>query len=381
MFDSNQIHLVLFFTRGVTLKTWVDSGIFEREVALYRRLQERGMRISFITYGGRYDQSYNHLIPGINILSNPLQLPLPWFERLLPFLHARYLLNCDVIKTNQTNGADVALRAARIWRKPLIVRCGYMWSEFATSDYGSDSAITLQALRIEQEVFSSASHIIVTTQKMADSITDRIANARKKLSIIPNFVDTDIFAPPQVTIASDIDVIFVGRLSPQKNIYGLLEAVKPLPIKLCIIGSGSQSQEAFFQEALQPFNGRVEWLGKNIPNHRLPAYLHRAKVFVLPSHFEGHPKTLIEAMACGLPVIGADSPGIREVITHGETGYLCGTDPESIRAAIQTVLNDAVLRAKLGHRARQFALANYSLVHIVDQEFNVIKELTTRANP
>ena len=67
--------------------------------------------------------------------------------------------------------------------------------------------------------------------------------------------------------------------------------------------------------------------------------LTKSTIFVLPSFYEGHPKALLEAMSCGAPVLGADSPGIRELIRHGNTGYLCGTDLRSIRVALEELLS------------------------------------------
>jgi hypothetical protein len=62
------MHLVLFFTRGVSLQTWDRVGMFDREVAIYRRLHDRGVQVSFITYGNRLDLNYADRIPGIRIL-------------------------------------------------------------------------------------------------------------------------------------------------------------------------------------------------------------------------------------------------------------------------------------------------------------------------
>ncbi len=80
-------------------------------------------------------------------------------------------------------------------------------------------------------------------------------------------------------------------------------------------------------------------------------------------------------MACGLPVVGADVPGIRELIRHGETGYLCDTSPTGIRAAIQTVLGDATLSARLGRDAREFVVENFSFDKIWDLEMNLLRSL------
>ena len=73
-------------------------------------------------------------------------------------------------------------------------------------------------------------------------------------------------------------------------------------------------------------------------------------------------------MACGLPVIGTDVPGIRELIRHGETGYLCGTSPQELREAIKTVLGDRKLQERLGRSARAFVVEHFALEKIVPLE-------------
>jgi glycosyltransferase involved in cell wall biosynthesis len=113
----------------------------------------------------------------------------------------------------------------------------------------------------------------------------------------------------------------------------------------------------------------------SIPNTALPEKLHQATIFILPSLYEGHPKALIEAMACGLAVIGTDVEGIRDVIQHGETGWLCQPDAESIRGAIHHLLNHPELCRQLGKRAREYILANYSLTQIADQEFALFQRI------
>jgi glycosyltransferase involved in cell wall biosynthesis len=213
---------------------------------------------------------------------------------------------------------------------------------------------------------------------MVVDIVGRIPSAAPKTTVIPNYIDVDIFAPPDTNTSRDIDVIFVGRLKPQKNVPSLLEAVKLLNIRMAIIAGDSSAEETAFQRQIDGLGGHIRWLGSNIPNNELPKHLNRAKVFVLPSFYEGHPKTLIEAMACGLPVIGADSPGIREVIQHGETGLLCAPSPEGIRGALQMLLDDAGMRARLGNNARRFAVEHYSLDRIVSLELALLQGVATQ---
>ena len=103
MNNQKCIRLVLFFTRGVSLHTWDKIGMFEREVALYRQLQEYGVQVSFVTYGDAKDLSYANQIPGIRILCNRWRLPTRYYERWVTILHARHLLRADVYKTNLSN--------------------------------------------------------------------------------------------------------------------------------------------------------------------------------------------------------------------------------------------------------------------------------------
>jgi len=369
------LHLTLFFTAGVSLQTWDRTGMFAREVALYRCLQQQGVRVTFITYGDARDQDYAGRLPGIRILCNRWGLPSEYYRRLVPLLHGFRLGTSTIIKTNQANGADTALRTARLWRKPFIARCGYMWSEFVAREHGLDAPVARQARTVEEKVFSSADRIIVTTPAMAAAIASRIPGTERRIAVIPNYVDTHLFCQAQKP-QRQYDLVFVGRLEPQKNVAALLDAVQGLNARLAVIGTGGQSSD--LQSRYHDLQGRVRWLG-NVPHTELPDYLHAAALFILPSLYEGHPKTLIEAMACGLPVIGADTPGIREIVRHGENGWLCGTDPQSIRQAIERLLKDSGLRERLGANARRFAEENYAISTIMKRELQLYRSLCPKA--
>ena len=370
----SHIRLTLFFTRGVSLRVWDARGILEREAALYRRLQEHGVKVAFVTYGDISDLEYADRLPGIRILCNRWKLTPSRYERWLPWLHAGWLWRSNVLKTNQTNGADIALRTARFWKKPLIARCGYMWSYFLARKYNQDDSLVCRTQDIEKNVFSSADKIVVTTKEMAEDISRRIPSTTDRMVIVPNYVDTDLFCPTDVQ-KIDGELVFVGRINPQKNVSALLEAIEELKVKLLIVGEGTLCQE--LKRKFSYLNGKVYWKG-NVPHAELPGCLNRRLMFVLPSYYEGHPKVLIEAMACGLPVIGADSPGIRELIRHGETGWLCGTEAGSIREAIQHLLSHTELRRRLGDNARKFAVENFALGRTVEQEIKVLCEVTQK---
>lgn len=367
-------HLVLFFSRGVSLQVWEEIGSFDREVALYRSLRHHLGAVTFVTHGDAGDMCFAERLPGIHILCNRWKLPGHLYELLLPILHGSTFRRASILKTNQANVGHLALLVKRMYRKTLIVRCGFMWAEFAAREFGVNSRMARKVKRREGRVFRSADRVVVTTEQMRCYVMDHYGLPSPRVTIIPNYVDTDQFKP-QPDICRRRTICFIGRLEAQKNLGALLEAVKGLTeVQLTIIGSGAFRDDLL---ALTHEHGvDVHFLG-NVPYSMLPEHLNQAEVFVLPSLYEGHPKALLEAMACGRPVIGTDVVGIRELIRHRKTGYLCGTSTEEIRSALETVLGDAALRQRMGRQARAFVVENFSLDQIMDMELKLLRMLVT----
>ena len=118
----------------------------------------------------------------------------------------------------------------------------------------------------------------------------------------------------------------------------------------------------------------MDFLG-TVAHEQLPDLLIQNEALVMPSIYEGTPKALLEAMACGVPVIATKSPGITGVVTHNRNGYLCGLSTEEIRGAIRAVLEDVVLRERLGQEAVRYISKHHSLRAAVEQEVRIIERL------
>jgi glycosyltransferase involved in cell wall biosynthesis len=367
--------LILFFTRGISLRTWDRVGMLEREVEIYRKLLPHLGGIAFLTYGDESELRYGPRLDGIEILCNRWGLPTRLYACVAPLLYWPQMREAGIFKTNQINGSEVALFAKRLFHKKLIARCGYMWSILAQSKAQRTNSPELKrATEMEREVFTSADQVVVTTRLMKQYVIQRYNLPDAKVRVIPNYVLTDIFVPKHTVSQNGRCLIFIGRLSEEKNPLGLLEAIRGLAVELVMIGGGPQ--RPMLEEEAGKNGLRVQWLG-NRPHLELPRYLQAADIFVLPSPCEGHPKTLLEAMASGLPVIGTDVPGIRELIRHRETGYLCGTSSEEIRAAIQDVLADADLRARMGRNAREFVVEHFALERVIEMELELLEFLVS----
>ena len=373
------MRLVLFFTQGVSLKTWDEVGMFDREVALYRRLQRHGVGISFVTYGDRMEQRYRDSLDGIKLI--PLDRASSSRRDLARLLlkHWPILLRSDVLKTNQIRGSELAVWCKRLLGKKLVVRCGYLHSVFVREETQDAMAIE-QAVALERRAFQAADAVVVTSERDREYVLETHKVSADKVHVIPNYVMTDVFRPmPEVR--KEYDLACVAKASPQKNINGLLAALALLKaqghdLSLLLLGGCSTDPEV--RTAVETHRLDVTLAG-NVPNFELPRYLNSARVFVFPSHYEGHPKALIEAMSCGLPCIGTDVDGIREEIRHQETGLLCDTDPQSLAQAINIVLDQPVLQEHMGERSRRSVQDRYSLERIVDLELALLKKVVNVA--
>ena len=154
---------------------------------------------------------------------------------------------------------------------------------------------------------------------------------------------------------------FVGRLLDDKGIRVLVAAhrllrAKDLRLDLLIAGTPDPANPASVSPAEAQAWGRepgVTWLG-HVDD--IATVWARAHVAVLPSRREGLPKSLLEAAACGRPMVATDVPGCREVAIPGETGLLVPPDdPGALAAAIETLARAPELRARFGRAARRLA--------------------------
>lgn len=361
--------LVLFMTQGMSLRAWGDLGVLDRELAVYRALSPLVGGVAVASYG-----SGDEPPAGVTVLPNRRGLPARLYAQVLPLAHRDALRGAGVFKTNQVLGGHAAARAAALYRRPLVVRAGFLWSEAATADHGPGSARARSVAWRERRLMRAADVVVVTTARLQSLVRARYGV--REARVIPNYVDTRAFAPAEGPREPG-SLIFVGRLAPEKNLIALLEALRDVRgASLTIVGDGPQ--RADLEAAAERLGVDARFAGR-VAHGRLPELLGRAEAFVLPSLYEGHPKALIEAMACGLPVIGTDVFGIRDVVADGETGILCGTDAASLRTAVERLLGDAPLRRALGEGAHEAAQAT-SVEKIVELELDAI-EAARRACP
>ncbi len=368
--------LGLLFTFGIGLNTWERIGSRLRELELYRRLHELGWRISLFTF------DRTRQVPDADF---PVQVWTQWPFRGFPGAGTIYALlmgvlryrpgrRQDVLITNQASRGWPGLLLKRIWGVRLVARGGFVFGEQAQN-------LRLRGVKArwrrfwERRVYRAADGCIVTTAELASWVSDRYGVDRARIQVIPNYVDTAVFRPTDDS-GEGIDVLAVGRLQPVKRPELMVEAAALARAGLTLVGSGRLQGEL---ECLA-LNRRVPLQTMSrVPHAELPRLFARAKVYLIASRCEGHPKSLLEAMSCGCACIGTRSPGIRNQIRDGDTGLLVDDAPEAIAEAIRHLLDRPEERRRLGRNARAHAVREWDIGIVAARYHEALKALLAPA--
>lgn len=267
-----------------------------------------------------------------------------------------------IIGANEGRAAFLAILAARITGKPLILWLHTNWTEFR------HKVSWRQMFALRQ--FNRADAIVACSDGASAAFADIVPQGATKLSTIRNGspiirVQAQALEPvePQHEALFDRPVVVnVGRLSPEKGHDILIRAhallrEQGVDHRLMIVGEGDLRGNLLALAEELAVSDTVHLLGFQDNPYR---YVARATVFALSSRIEGFPLVLVEAMACGTPIVASDCPsGPREVLEDGAYGPLVPVEnPAALAEALGAVLRDPAERARLSAlvagRARDF---------------------------
>jgi len=306
-----------------------------------------------------------HRLSGLNFSLGNMIKEYPF----TPSLSQRIkLLNPDIIhaESHLFLPSLQAVRKAKEMGKPCIVTIHGVFAERGPFVNFLQFAY-MRTLGLE--IFKNANRIICLTRTDANEII-KIGCPEKKIRIIPNAVDTEKFKPSKVR--RDDLIVWTGRFVPEKGIEYLIKAAKIVceNIRYCrflLIGHGPLKQKILKLISKYGIERFVDIIGP-LARDKIAKILKSATIFAFPSLREGMPLSVLEAMACGLPVIGSNVPGIKDIIIDGENGILVPPrNPEKLADAILTILNDRTLRQKIGQNARELILKKYSWEVVLDR--------------
>lgn len=211
-------------------------------------------------------------------------------------------------------------------------------------------------------VLERSAHVLCVSASLLH-MADTLVPCRAKATVVANAVDSSQFTPASRRPSSPVILGTSGLMRWKKGVDLFLPLVQRLcatqAVRVLIAGYGldaamDEQVVAFLQQ--HQLTSQVEITGP-LPHTQMVAALQRMDLYVSTSYQEGMPNGVLEAMACGLPVVATDADGTPEVVQDGVTGYLCPMgDVEHLVQRCTALITQPALRQRLGHAGRQRVL-------------------------
>ena len=362
------------------------SGVVATELGI--ALAERGDEVHFISYAlpsrlalPRTRVSFHEVVAP----TYPLFVSPPYTLALATKMaevavHARL----DLLHVHYALPHAISANLAR-----EMIRTNGFRLRVLTTLHGTDITIVGQDrsyLPITRYGIETSDSVTAVSRYLRD-VTARELGVTRPIEVIPNFVDADEYRPDGAspyarTLARPGEVVLmhVSNFRPVKRIcdvIGVFDRVRrEMPARLVLIGDGPERSLAERLARDGGFEEQTTFLGNVAAVETLMPI---AKLFLLPSDAESFGLAALEAMACGVPVIGTAAGGLPEVVEHGRTGYLLPVgDVEGMAAGALTLLRDPGLWQAFSLEARRRAVEEFPREAIVSRYRNLYEETLTR---
>jgi glycosyltransferase involved in cell wall biosynthesis len=362
---------------GGGIRELAQSGQVSRLVdGYFRRYAEAFDEITYFSYLEESIDEYTQdaaVRRRVRVVSPPAAMPRGEGARRLVAARGDDLRRCDVLRAFQVTGIT-PLRWSAFWGRgldvPFVTTYGFSYAMLSGSGFRK-----LLKARVERWALRHAAAVIVTTEALRGQVLGVAPKTR--VALIPNGVDTSRFAPREGRRAprGAFRVLYVGRLSAEKNVATAVEATASLgasgggaaAVTLMVVGAGPLEASLRELARARGASPRLEFRGI-VDQRELPDEYAAADAFVLPSFTEGHPKALIEAMACGLPCVVSNRGGNLSLVVDPHRA-------DQLAACLRRLQQEAGLAERLGRQARDSVVARYDLGALVDREIALLKDV------
>ena len=173
-----------------------------------------------------------------------------------------------------------------------------------------------------------------------------------------------------------IRLVMVARLDDQKDhrtLFAAIESLREKPWELVLVGDGPLEGELKQMAAASGISDRVRFLGLR---NDVEAILAEGQIFLLISNWEGFPRSIIEAMRAGLPVIASDVGGVAEAVQDGTTGYVIAPkDAAALESRLRSLLDEPAERVRMGSQARSSYEARYRFERMANENLAVYRSI------
>ncbi len=341
---------------------------------LSKKLLERGHRVTVLTRGTS-NSSFKTVVEGIDVFNvsffplYPFHLSIHGlfmnrlFKNLEPFFDLVHIHSPlpPLIKTNLPviTTVHTSMRTDSRYHEVFDF---YSLLERLQSSYIYPS--------IESKLFDISNSITAVSYSVVDELKEYGLES-EKIAVIGNGVNEKIFTPTSKAINGEKYVLYTGILRARKGLFDLVECAKLVSkvksdVHFVVCGKGPFLRKLEKEVREQKMQRHIALLGF-VKRDELIKLYQNATLHVVPSHYEGLPTVLLEAMSCGLPVVATDVCGNKEVITNGVNGFLVPPkSPSTMAEVILTLLENDNIRERVGKAARKTIEEKYTWDKITD---------------
>jgi glycosyltransferase involved in cell wall biosynthesis len=340
------------------------SGVTNSMTLTRQWLEKAGHDVYIFTFGGDEDSDNDKniiLTTGLNVIDTGFYFNLRYNRE------ARQLLySMDIAHVHHPFvSGSLAMRYC-VPRNIPVVFTNHSRYDLITQAYVPilPDTISDAALKAYITPFLRACDLVIVPSPSMQSILEAQYGQVAPIAVIPNGVDLT----PYKTIINPVDrstfgftdrdviLIYVGRLSPEKNLSLLIRAFYGVTmtygnVRLLFVGEGPERENLETQIKFMNIADKVHFTGL-VDYHDIPLYLSAGDIFVTPSPSETFGLSTVEAMAAGLPVLGLDVVGTKDIVEDGVTGLITSDDVAVFTAKLIRLSTDKELRKKMGKNAQ-----------------------------
>lgn len=208
------------------------------------------------------------------------------------------------------------------------------------------------------------------------------------IEVIPNAIELSVFRPPRQRPASEtVQLLFVGRFNAFKNVEMLFDVIDKLlamaidNIELQLVGDGAQRSNLERLTVERNLTRYVRFTGW-VDRAELVDIYRRADLFVTATTWEGMPNTVLEAMACGLPVVATNASGLRELVRDGVNGHLIDiNDAQTFTERLADLIDNPYERQRMGKESRKIAEQEFAWEYIAEQYVTIYRRVLGESQP
>lgn len=272
--------------------------------------------------------------------------------------------------------------AARLAGVPMVVNAlagmGYL---FISSEL-SVKLIRLLLSKVLKVIFAyrNSRLILQNPDDLNLMVESGLARQNSLRLIRGSGVDLSVYVPSPEP-EGILTIVLASRMLWDKGVGEFIESIKCLRTRgvfarFVLVGDTDASNPASIPVAtLESWhsNNILEWWGRM---ENMPSVFAKCHIVCLPSYREGLPKVLLEAAACGRPIVTTDVPGCREIVRHRDNGLLVPVKNSlALADALQQLINDTELRKRMGKRGREIVEQEFSVERVINETLMLYNEL------